>query len=217
MNAEQLYRKLLKFYPPTYRREYEEAMAQCFRDQLRDAPSRRQRIRLWGRTITDLALTIPVRHLERIVPAPHHPAPHHRFSGYQTAAKRAVFFAQYEAASFGGAQIKLEHLLLGILRGDRKLATATVGREGVREIVRTVEAREAHPRRRPNGKDLALPFSPDCENVLREAQQQARHSGGKVTAHRLLSAILGQNKSEVAQLLREYVIRWPGVSPADEQ
>jgi len=54
--SEKIYRKLLRLYPPAHRREYEELMAQLFRDQCRDA-YREQRfigmIRLWRRALPD--------------------------------------------------------------------------------------------------------------------------------------------------------------------
>jgi hypothetical protein len=64
MTSERLYQFLLKAYPGGYRRKYEEAMAQCFRDQLRPANSIGKWIRLWFRTIADFALSVPARHVE---------------------------------------------------------------------------------------------------------------------------------------------------------
>ncbi len=65
MTSERLYRILLKAYPGGYRRKYEEAMAQCFRDQLRAANTIGKWVRLWLRTMADFALSLPARHLER--------------------------------------------------------------------------------------------------------------------------------------------------------
>jgi hypothetical protein len=65
MTSEHLYRILLKAYPSGYRRKYEEAMAQCFRDQLRAANTMGKWVRLWLRTMADFALSLPARHLER--------------------------------------------------------------------------------------------------------------------------------------------------------
>ena len=65
MTSERLYRILLKAYPGGYRRKYEEAMAQCFRDQLRAANTIGKWVRLWLRTMADFALSLPARHLEQ--------------------------------------------------------------------------------------------------------------------------------------------------------
>jgi len=65
MTSERLYRFLLKAYPSEYRGKYEEAMAQCFRDQLRAANTIGTWVGLWLRTMADFALSLPARHLER--------------------------------------------------------------------------------------------------------------------------------------------------------
>ncbi len=64
MTSERLYQFLLKAYPNGYRRKYEEAMAQCFRDQLRAANTIGKWVLLWFRTMADFALSLPARHLE---------------------------------------------------------------------------------------------------------------------------------------------------------
>ena len=46
------------------------------------------------------------------------------FERYTPAARKAIFFARYEASQFGDPEIRPEHLLLGILREDAALALA---------------------------------------------------------------------------------------------
>jgi Clp amino terminal domain, pathogenicity island component len=189
MKAENLYRILLRAYPSRYRREYEEAMAQCFRDQWRAANTTGKRVRLWLRIFGDLAATIPLQHWAG-----------GRFEGYTRDAKRAIFFARYEAVSFGGPEITLDHLLLGVLRDNKELAAA-------------VEARQTNPRRRPVLQVHAgrIPLGPDCKKALAEASRLARASGTKVTPRHFLSAILAQrmqdteDTSEAARLLRGFI------------
>ena len=43
------------------------------------------------------------------------------FERYTEKARRAIFFARYEASQFGSPVIETEHLLLGLLREDRVL------------------------------------------------------------------------------------------------
>jgi hypothetical protein len=58
------YRAVQRLYPRRFRAEYGEAMVELLRDQLRDeAPWR-----VCGRTVIDLAVTIPVRHVEVHMP-----------------------------------------------------------------------------------------------------------------------------------------------------
>src|ERR1700732_1786216 len=109
MTSEDIYRVLLKAYPRRYRRRYEEAMAQYFRDQLRAADTRSKRISLWYRTLADFAQSVPARHLE-----PRRDG----IYGYSNRARRAIWMAHNEAASFargyvgllrlGGAEVGLE-------------------------------------------------------------------------------------------------------------
>src|ERR1700728_2994877 len=44
------------------------------------------------------------------------------FQKYTEKARKAIFFARYEASQFGSEHIGTEHLLLGIFREDRALA-----------------------------------------------------------------------------------------------
>jgi hypothetical protein len=59
-----IYRVAQRLYPRRFRAEYGEAMAELLRDQLRDEAS----WRVCGRTVIDLAVTIPVRHVEVHMP-----------------------------------------------------------------------------------------------------------------------------------------------------
>ena len=43
------------------------------------------------------------------------------FERYTEKARRAIFFARYEASQFGSPSIETEHLLLGLLREDKPL------------------------------------------------------------------------------------------------
>ena len=187
MTSERLYRILLRAYPAGYRREYGEAMAQCFRDQLRAADTAGARVRLWFRTMADLARSIPARYLE-CVPR----------SG--DGARQALFFARFEAGSFGRPEISLEHLLLGALRNDRSLAMALLGRDGVEGITAAIETYETNPRRLPLREDL--PLSQDCKAAVARARERARGSGTKVSSRHLLWAILYEDTSAAARLLR---------------
>jgi len=73
---QRLYRRLLRFYPADFRREYGDEMRRLFAEQLWDARQsgggRRAIFGLWMRTIVDLAVTAPRQHLERLdrVPQP---------------------------------------------------------------------------------------------------------------------------------------------------
>ena len=45
------------------------------------------------------------------------------FERYTEKARRTIFFARYEASQFGCSQIETEHLLLGVFRENKALAS----------------------------------------------------------------------------------------------
>jgi hypothetical protein len=204
MTSEDLYRILLKVYPARYRRKYEQAMTQCFRDQLRAADTRGKRVRLWFHTIADFALNAPARHLETPLRTPYPNA-------YSEHARRAIYLARLEKGPFSYGEIALEHLLLGALRSDEELTRALLGSHGMEALVTMVRARETDEviprspflhweRGRPRrGGTLGL----DCKKALAKARQAAHDSGAKVSSRHILSGILDQDTSLAARLLRE--------------
>lgn len=257
MTSEDLYRVLLKAYPARYRHDYEEAMAQCFRDQLRAADTSGKRIRLWFRTVTDFALNVPARHLEMLrhldltmrrlrfddgteLSFPWTPlvaiaqAVYARRSRHRNTfeLQRAIGLARLEAKSLGGGVIGLEHLLLGTLRGDQKLATGLLGSHGLETMVRVLQTQPAvPPNALPHEQRLGhshhlwrvgprslprVPISLECKKVLREAWQEAQNSHANLSSHHLLLAILHQDTSLAARLLREYALDLSCLRPSSD-
>ncbi|HEX8852665.1 MAG TPA: Clp protease N-terminal domain-containing protein, partial [Pyrinomonadaceae bacterium] len=64
------------------------------------------------------------------------------FERYTEKARRVIFFARYEASQLGSAAIEPEHILLGVLREDKTLASRFISRahaanlEAVREEIK---------------------------------------------------------------------------------
>jgi hypothetical protein len=193
--SERIYRMLLKAYPRRYRAHYGEPMAQLFADQLRAAHSFGSFALLWMRNLVDLMKTVPARHLEPR-------RSRFGFETWSTPARRSVFYARYEASSFGHHEIAPEHLLLGILRGQHRVPELAAAAP---EMVRAIEAAEARPRRRAPRENLRVGF------VLRDALELAKHEAERahapsVTTHHLLAAILQKEQTLAAQLLRQHGI-----------
>jgi hypothetical protein len=231
MTSEDVYRILLKAYPQEYRHKYEEVMAHCFRDQVRAANTVGKWLRLWLRVVLDLALSVPGRHLERVLP------PRHRWT---EDARRAIFFARREAASSTQVDICLEHLLIGALRSDSKLATVLLGPDGFEKVLRLVqtEATRESPAQLPSGAlvqrhkefenksnnrtkhsvknillylrkrrlpgEQDLPLSSECKVALEWAFNEAHTSDSEATPRHIVRAILHQEKSVAARLLRQH-------------
>lgn len=59
------------------------------------------------------------------------------FERYTEKARRAIFFARYEASEIGSPQIETEYLLLGILREDKTLTSRLFKTVGHVETLRT--------------------------------------------------------------------------------
>jgi hypothetical protein len=194
--SERIYLLLLKIYPNSYRREYEAPMLQHFRDQLGSASSAKERLRFWLRIITDLARTIPARHLERWLPR------HGNFRLTEDALQ-AILFARYEASSFSRSEITLEHLLLGVIRNDPGLRSR-LGQRGVEDVVRRIEVAEAASRRIPPDEDL--PLSQESKRAAKQAIDEASASGERATERHLIRAILQQENSLAASILRDWRI-----------
>ena len=58
------------------------------------------------------------------------------FERYTEKARRAIFFARYEASQFGRSQIETEHLLLGVLREDKSLRNQILAKQATLEELR---------------------------------------------------------------------------------
>lgn len=110
------------------------------------------------------------------------------FERYTEKARRAVFFARYEASQYGNSYIETEHLLLGLLREDRALRgiLRDTGAESVRaEIERRITRSERF------ATSVEVPLSADSKKVLHFAAEEAdrlgqRHIG---TEHMLLGLL----------------------------
>jgi ATP-dependent Clp protease ATP-binding subunit ClpC len=57
------------------------------------------------------------------------------FERYTEKARRAIFFARYEASQFGCSCIETEHLVLGVLREGKALANQFLASEAVRHSI----------------------------------------------------------------------------------
>lgn len=197
MNSERLYLFLLNGYPRRYLEQYKEPMVQCFQDQLRDADTFGKRLRLWLHTFGDLAVSVPARYLDG------------RLRGllshfdYSEGAKRAIFFAVYVGTLSDATEITIEHLLLGVLREDRNLANAIVGRHGYDAIARAIAGPVAETRR---VRLAHLPLREECKKALANAGDRARLAQQKVNSRHLLAAIVEQPETRAAGLLRDHAV-----------
>jgi Clp amino terminal domain, pathogenicity island component/NTF2 fold immunity protein len=130
------------------------------------------------------------------------------FERYSERARRAIFFARYEASQFGSTIIEPEHLLLGVLREDKNVA-ARFSREmffsgeSLREdITRRLTIRE----RVSTSHDL--PLSEVCKRILVSAAEEAEKMNHRnVSPEHLLLGILREKTCMAAQVLAHYGLK----------
>jgi ATP-dependent Clp protease ATP-binding subunit ClpC len=125
------------------------------------------------------------------------------FAHYGQSARRAIFFARYEATQFGSGIIDTEHLLLGALRenSDRlnPLFADSSTLQGIVAEVRTpLSAGEKTTISR------GLPLSPDCKRILAHSQEEADRLNHRVGVEHLLLGILREENSSASEILRRH-------------
>src|SRR5581483_8780923 len=125
------------------------------------------------------------------------------FERYTEKARRSIFFARYEASRFGSAYIETEHLLLGILREDKALASLFFRSHAAIESIRKqIEAYTTIGEKVPTSVDL--PLSRESVQVLTFGAMEAeRLSDQHIGTPHLLLGMLREEKCFAAQLLRE--------------
>ncbi|HEY6414333.1 MAG TPA: Clp protease N-terminal domain-containing protein [Edaphobacter sp.] len=132
------------------------------------------------------------------------------FDRYTEKARRVIFFARYEASTFGSPSIETEHLLLGLLREDKALASrfsrSHVSWESIRRRI------EEHTIIREKiSTSVDLPLSNESKRVLAYAAEEAQRLGDNfIGTEHLLLGILREEQGKGAELLR--VMGIPGLA-----
>jgi len=95
------------------------------------------------------------------------------FEKYNEKARRALFFARYEAAKLGSKVIESEHILLGVLREGEDIVKEIFSRFGVKpeEIRREIEGERLFGERISTTQDL--PLSEESKKILAYASHEA--------------------------------------------
>ncbi|HMF53851.1 MAG TPA: Clp protease N-terminal domain-containing protein [Edaphobacter sp.] len=125
------------------------------------------------------------------------------FERYTEKARQVIFFARYEASSFGNPWIEAEFLLLGLLRANKHTVLRWLG-DGDGELsLREEIARQVHKGpRTPTSVDL--PLSHEAERVLSYAAEEASVlSHPFIGTEHLFLGLLRDPQSQVAKILFE--------------
>ncbi len=130
------------------------------------------------------------------------------FERYTENARRAIFFARYEASQFGSPLIEAEHVLLGLLREDPVTLNNLVPELTQGAVRKKIEDRGAIPPKTSTSVDL--PLSDEAKRVLIFAADEADGLGDKhIGTEHLLLGLLRTEKSFSAQLLQQYNSKLP--------
>jgi hypothetical protein len=127
------------------------------------------------------------------------------FDRFTEHARRAIFFARYEAGALGSNFIETEHLLLGVIREDKILPSKLPGGASERIRKRIAESLSDPVRRISNSVDM--PLSPDSKRVLSHGAEQADklHHDAIDSGHLVLGLLCIENCAAAA-LLRDFGI-----------
>ena len=130
------------------------------------------------------------------------------FERYTEQARRALFFARYEAFQRGSPEIETEHVLLALFRDEqsvtmRVFARARLSRE---DIGRLVDARTSQLASLSESSEVR--FSQVTIRALRYAAQEAdRLLHGHVGTEHLLLGLFRENRCTAASILGELGLR----------
>ena len=97
------------------------------------------------------------------------------FERYDEPARRALFFARYEASLLGSMSIETEHLLLGLIREPRGLAARVLGALPLLTVRKPLEAQVRSREKVPTS--VEIPFSEDTKRVLAAQSREPRAQG----------------------------------------
>jgi ClpA/ClpB-like protein/SnoaL-like protein len=123
------------------------------------------------------------------------------FERYTEKARRAVFFARYEASNYGNPYIETEHLLLGLWREDRALRGILKDTGADSEVRAEIERRIT--RSAPITTSVEVPLSADSKKVLISASEEADRLGQRhIGTEHMLLGILRVEGSLGAQVAR---------------
>jgi hypothetical protein len=127
------------------------------------------------------------------------------FERYTEKARRAIFFARYEASQFGSPVIDTEHLLLGILRETTQVTRMLPA--GAPETIRAqIDARFEIREKVSNNVDL--PLSNASKRVLAYGVEEAERLNHRhIGSEHLFLGLLREENSLAAKLLEPFGVK----------
>jgi hypothetical protein len=127
------------------------------------------------------------------------------FERYNEPARRALFFARYEASVLGALSVDPEHLLLGLLRQRDPVLAHLLDRMSVAaEEIRLMIHSRIGPSQAQIDTSVEMPFSDDTKDVLKYTAQEAeRLLHPYIGCEHLLLGLLRYERGLAWDVLRE--------------
>jgi|SRR5579859_757776 len=125
------------------------------------------------------------------------------FERYTQEARRAIFFARYEAQQFGSKRIEAAHLLLGLLHDRQSSANLLFGLDKHANNFR-LKIEQKLPPTEPLPKTAELGLSNSNKRVLAYTAEEADQLGSHpIDSQHLVLGLLRENEPLTASLLSE--------------
>jgi len=134
------------------------------------------------------------------------------FERYTEKARRVIFFSRYEASQFGASEIEPEHILLGLIREDKKLTARFFHRahDDVELVRKEIESRMVIRDR--VSTEIDLPLSAEAKRVLAFAADESDKLGNRhIGTEHFLLGLLREENSIAAEVLCERGLRLSGI------
>ena len=128
------------------------------------------------------------------------------FETYSERARRAIFFARYEASQFGSPYIETEHILLGVFRADHALTGQLLPQTSIDVVRKQIEQHSGTGPKTSTSVDL--PLSSAGKRVLAYASEEAAALSHKyIGPGHLLLGLLREEHCSAAKILQENGLR----------
>lgn len=129
------------------------------------------------------------------------------FERYTQPARRAIFFARYEARQFGSPTIDTHHLLLGLFREDLNLAARWLKPpDSIERLRRQIESRA--PVKEKVSPSIDLPLTNTCKRILAYANEESEFLAHRyIEPEHLLLGILREERCLAQEVLVERGLR----------
>jgi len=130
------------------------------------------------------------------------------FERYTERARRALFFARYEASHVGGSVITSEHLLLGLLREGKGLTSRVFAQNGLDYDAARRDVEQAAAGRAKLATSAEMPLAADTKAALECAAQEADGlSHAHIGTEHLLLGLLRQPESPAGVIMSRAGLR----------